>query len=369
MLHESAFSPEGARRLPWAKSFCMSLSAVTVFALGVGVVFVPPEIERWSRHPLVSVRHCQRLEQGRTAVTLIKELQDQDRSHFNSRIMMHDFARGQSQDLSILTNHEPTCITVDSKRRQLFIADEQGSIYSQDLRIQTDFAVLVGRHINCKAHTLKCSDDGKTLISLDIRGVYVWDLDQWDLRWFQRDTPMTCIAVLPDSRSMICGQPFGQGTRLVEVDLYSAESTTIFTSEQLNWRYLAVSPDGQYLAAMAMEGEVLILRRGADGKSWQGRTIPELRTGQIEFIAAFSPESDRLVTRHSDGQRLVVWNLQQEQCVAELAGETSLLLGSEFLDDERLLSWGLDGRIRVWDLSQGLVTRRVTLPSFESSRS
>ena len=70
-----------------------------------------------------------------------------------------------------------------------------------------------------------------------------------------------------------------------------------------------------------------------------------------------------LITSDMDGSRLVAWNLAEKKVEHEfdVHYRNSVMMGCEFLDDNRVLSWGQDNILRVWDLHATSPVREVKL--------
>jgi hypothetical protein len=75
--------------------------------------------------------------------------------------------------------------------------------------------------------------------------------------------------------------------------------------------------------------------------------------------AAFSPDSRFLMVGDGRGERLIVWDLAGDTRAFELRGTPLAMMGADFLDENTVLSWALDGTVRVWDLHTQSIARRV----------
>ena len=100
---------------------------------------------------------------------------------------------------------QPMCFTTGCELGMMFVAGEtDGAIHTIDLRKTGYSGGCLGRHIHGTPHTLVCSQDRQTLVSLGHRGIYAWDLGKWELRWCRLDEHPIGAAILPDSQSVVC---------------------------------------------------------------------------------------------------------------------------------------------------------------------
>ncbi len=150
----------------------------------------------------------------------------------------------------------------------------------------------------------------------------------------------------------------------------------------------AFSPDRLHLAALAVEGSILIWDISAGGAPQQ-IGFQAAPAGQVYYMSgsgpligigpgigsgalahqglAFSPDSQRLV--YGDGQSIAVWNLAQKRQEASLA----LNLPGSFATD---VSFSADGRrlyavinrnqdAQIWDMETFSLVRQVGLPTVD----
>src|SRR5690606_2676615 len=120
----------------------------------------------------------------------------------------------------------------------------------KDLRYPWRQVALLGRHVQGSPHALACSVDGTSLVSLGGEGLYCWNLEAWDIRWCRFGERPSCVAVLPNSRSLICDHGEGIRRRLIEIDLVNGETIQeVFDDSTYCWHQLTCSRDGRFLAA------------------------------------------------------------------------------------------------------------------------
>ncbi len=113
---------------------------------------------------------------------------------------------------------------------------------------------------------------------------------------------------------------------------------------------LDFSPDGNLLAAGTRAKGLYIwdLRTGGAGQTWSAdgdyvETMPG--------FVAFSPDGRR-VACGGHGKDIAVFNVDSGQLECELSGHEHPPTAAVFLSNDRLVSGGEEGAIRLWDVSQ-----------------
>ncbi len=106
---------------------------------------------------------------------------------------------------------------------------------------------------------------------------------------------------------------------------------------------VAFSPDGQLLATA-----------GSHVKLWDVSNQTEIATLRHDdwvFTVAFSPDGQLLATGGQAGV-VKIWNIQTQQIIAQLPGDTTAVYSAEFSPDSRtFVSAGYDGKIKLWNVS------------------
>ncbi|MFY8202347.1 MAG: WD40 repeat domain-containing protein, partial [Pirellula staleyi] len=263
----------------------------------------------------------------------------------------------------------PVCVDVAPNGANLFVGDADGAVYSIDLNGTKSITVLRDRVISGYPLGLASSLDGKTLVTLDLTGLSAWnvevgdhELEQGHQRWNQASEPVSCFAILPDSKTGVCCRTIQSQTELAEFSIETGEIKSIIGRMPSLVEKLAISPDAQFLVALLQSGEILLFHRPLSSDLWTSYVIPGLRTGS-SFIARFSPDASMLITSNIDGDRLVVWNLAERKVQHEfdVHDRNTMMFGCEFLDDNRVVSWGPDHILRVWDLHKTSFVQQVEL--------
>lgn len=263
----------------------------------------------------------------------------------------------------------PVCMDVTPNGAHLFVGDADGRVYSIDFNGTKSLTVLRDSVISGYPLGLASSQDGKTLVTLDLTGLYAWNVEMGDhqlelgyQRWHQASEPVSCFAILPDSKTGVCCRTIQGQTELAEFSIETGEIKSIIQRMPSPVEQLAVSPDAQFLVALLQSGEILLFHRPLSSDLWTSYVIPGLRTGS-SFIARFSPDASMLVTSNLGCDRLVVWNLAEKRVQHEfdVYDRNNRMFGCEFLDDNRVVSWGPDHILRVWDLHETSSVQQVEL--------
>ncbi len=144
-------------------------------------------------------------------------------------------------------------------------------------------------------------------------------------------------------------QAYLAGVELQEANFVASRFEQSVFSEPFSSMYcVAFSPDGQYLAAGSMNGEVGV---------WQVARWKQIMTlsGHLGWVwsVAFHPDGTRLASGGED--RLVrVWEVSTGQCLKTLQGHTDWVRSVAFSPDgARLASSSNDGTVKLWEVSTG----------------
>jgi WD40 repeat protein/transcriptional regulator with XRE-family HTH domain len=181
-----------------------------------------------------------------------------------------------------------------------------------------------------------------------------------------------------DLRGLDCShlairQAYLQGVALPEMNFHGSDLTTVvFTDTFSSILCIAVSPDGQMLAAGTTTNEVRLwvmgqtrhqhkgpaspLTVGAGSAQGTIPTVPTLITqGHTDGIraVAFDPSS-RLLATGSEDQTIRLWDTDTGECLTILSGHTNWVRSIAFSPDGCLLASGSeDHTIRLWDVQSG----------------
>jgi len=145
-------------------------------------------------------------------------------------------------------------------------------------------------------------------------------------------------------------QAYLQGVALPEVNFtYSDLAASVFTDTFSNILCVALSPNGELLAAGTTTVEVRL---------WRADTVTPLFTclGHADGVrsVAFSPDSTILASGSED-QTIRLWDTNTGDCLKVLYGHTSLVRSIAFSPDGKVLvSSSEDRTVRTWGVSTGL---------------
>ncbi|MFL5696796.1 MAG: NB-ARC domain-containing protein [Ktedonobacteraceae bacterium] len=145
-------------------------------------------------------------------------------------------------------------------------------------------------------------------------------------------------------------QAYLQGVALPEVNFtYSDLAASVFTDTFSNILCVALSPNGELLAAGTTTVEVRL---------WRADTVTPLFTclGHADGVrsVAFSPDSSILASGSED-QTIRLWDTNTGDCLKVLHGHTSLVRSVAFSPDGKVLVSGSEDRtVRTWDVNTGL---------------
>src|SRR5262249_38131563 len=114
------------------------------------------------------------------------------------------------------------------------------------------------------------------------------------------------------------------------------------------------SPDGRYYLAMGDSGPL------AGIPVWEvetGKKVSEFFPGGELWYhtSVFLPDSQHVLSAFRDGSYLYLWEVSTGKLVRKFSGHArnNVSVGRISSDGQRVLSWGLDRTIRVWELPMG----------------
>jgi WD40 repeat protein len=202
------------------------------------------------------------------------------------------------------------------------------------------------------------SADGKMIAAAEDNAVEVWDAKTLDVKQVLAGHRPCCIALSPDGKLLVAGDPDEKSILLWNVETGSLERT-LDTREAQPWS-LAFSPDGNTLVVGAVKDE-------RTPESWKD---VNLVSGQVQLwdaqiwtlkhvlkhenyvsAVAISPNGKLLA---SAGRGVLLWDAQTGErlhSLQELNSPTRTVAFSP--DGQTVMAGGKDGKVRLWDVRTG----------------
>lgn len=231
--------------LPWLSAFLKSFAAVSSLTVMTGVVFLPAEMARLANDQRVFIGYCEPEVDGEKFVSLVRTFQRDIFRGDQRRIVLHNLANETATVFNVLPVRDVSCFATSPDGSKLYIGSHDGSICSLNLDGYQDCVRKLGRHVHGFPATLICTDD-KTLLSMDSDALYAWDLEAWRLRWCRINREISCVAMAPDSQTLICSRGTRDHAELWELDIQTGDDVRPILSGQM-WQDIRFSPDGRYL--------------------------------------------------------------------------------------------------------------------------
>ncbi|MGE3779251.1 MAG: WD40 repeat domain-containing protein, partial [Pirellulaceae bacterium] len=202
------------------------------------------------------------------------------------------------------------------------------------------------------------------LLVRDAAGLAAWEVppaESFRLRWYRADPTLSSLALHPAEQSVVCGRLVQGQTEIVELDTATGELLDVIASIPANLLSgISLSRDGSLLAVVDNAGRAKLFERPAVTHTWRPRSMAGLED-RATGVVCFSPQSDRLITSDSTKRCFLNWDLPGQLSPQEFGFHESEVMGCAFGNDDRLLSWGLGDTIQIWDVSNGILDRSVTL--------
>ncbi|MCU0475352.1 MAG: TIR domain-containing protein [Anaerolineae bacterium] len=211
---------------------------------------------------------------------------------------------------------------------------------------------------------LDVSADGRRVVSVSAdRTVRVWDIGTGVGQLVgTTGTALTSVVWLPDDRTVISAGRDGQIRVWDTQDLRLMRSFIVTGQAPPVIQAIVLGADGQTLYSGGAERRVRV---------WDVASGQQRRTIEIDDRGIQSLAVDALGTRvavGTTGGRVAIYGTADGALVQRLAGHAQNVLSVSFSPDgQTLLSTGVDGTLRVWDLETSFEIRRYTMPdpSFE----
>ncbi len=341
---------------PWVlrpgAAAAVSLAAVSLLTLLLGVAFLPAEIQ--SARPFSSVTHSLDLGDG-AAISLVWSMPS---GYGGGRKFHLALRRAVLADAEFLWSElQPVSLATGPAPDHAFIGTWDGAIYRLNVAKATSEPICVQRHRG-PVVALACSADGRCLVSQGAFDLRAWDLTDGCDRWRRTDVAPFCFALAPDSQTAFVVNLEGD---VLEIDLLSGRSLRSMTQSNDQIIQVAISPSGNALAILGATGRLLVLDVQSGAPLWE-KSIRFLAHQAPARVAAFSPSGRLLVTSdHEQGNALVVWDVATGRRLQTLRGHRRIVHGADFADGGEIRSWSADGTIRTWDLNTGAALSIVAI--------
>jgi len=259
----------------------------------------------------------------------------------------------------------PGCLTLEPTGVRMFVGDVRGSIHECQFDSETVKSHFLGHVFRGFPSSLATTLDASKLVINDEFGLYAWKLD-WQAEvihspiWNKLDRTITCFALAPDSNTGFCGRSQHNRSQVLEFEIGSGNLKPIFDNLSGTLQRIVISRNGLFIMTVSTSGAIVLWQRGTSQHPWEEYSVDGMETG-LSGVASFSPQSNVLITSDDAGHRLKAWSLTGRKLLYEFALTDNYLHGCEFLDDEQVLSWGMDDTLRIWKLHIPAPTREIRL--------
>jgi WD40 repeat protein len=257
-------------------------------------------------------------------------------------LVAHNGARCTTEILRLPAGVRPKCVAGHPFRRQLYVGAWDGSLYEFDLSAGRASCKPWGRHAEGYVANLRCSPDGRVVVSRGVRDLVAWDAQSGERLW-QRALATTALAFATQAPRLFCGLHEGE---LAELDLASGETLALMPSQNHGIGSLAASPGGDRVVSLTSVSPCIVF-------DVSSRQIDSKIKGSLADVA-FSSDGQLLISAECDcsGCLLALRDARTGTKLASLRcspGVSRIRYGP----DGTLFAWGSNGPLRKWRIAPG----------------
>lgn len=349
---------------PWlaqlAKAAAISLAALLGLTVLVGAYFVPEELRRLQLPKRVSITHYVPPRGDRPGVALYWSIPARGSPGWEHALRVHTTGDQEQFQQDISGISEPSSLAAVESSQTLLVGESSGVVHA------VEFGKAGAPHLLGKQHgggvvAIAGSSDGRFVISQDAFCLYGWDRTDRKQLWFRDDLPCSCFVPRPMEPTAIVGCLDG---RLVEIDLVTGQTINESLATLDFPQALAISSNGSQLAILGADGQLQLADSESLSVIWSRRI--EWSSGTSRFLT-LSPCGKWLISPSpNDARQLSIWEAASGRAARQIAGHDAAVLGAAFDEQSSLYSFGADGTVRRWDLTDDVpahVARLLQLTS------
>ncbi len=249
-------------------------------------------------------------------------------------------------------NVAPWISTCAERSHLGFIADENGELYTIDLRRARAEPQRIGAHQTGRLGLLHCTNNASLLIAGDPATLSGWDIATGACLWRRDEEATIAAAFLPDSeRFFHCHDQ----EQLLELDPRSGKILNTWNSHCVDPVYLAFAKNSQRFVAMDDGYRCVISELGRSSPLWSVTLSAGFNT------PSFSPDGAFILAVSRDAKRCVtIYDAVSGRLVGELRGAKSEIAGLAMAPNGVVYAWNEAGEIITWDLNARTLMNQFT---------
>src|SRR4029079_7007297 len=134
------------------------------------------------------------------------------------QIVVRDLNSRQAVVRTVWPELEHACLAPSADNNRFFVGSGKGGIYSISLVTPNEPPLLLGLKTNAAIDAIKCSADGRTLLSVGPNGLSALCPNSGTLKWQRNEIPGLCLVLHPQMAHVLCGTLDGH---VVELEIES----------------------------------------------------------------------------------------------------------------------------------------------------